>query len=153
MTTTTYLCFQCMQLCSKLKPCKCVLIQPKKQPKKQPRKPRYTYEIRLWTGLDDVRHYDVNNDGIESALSDYRDAVAEHRTKPVQYRDGYECYPPYFDVKKYDRDGDYIDVDLNDSEQLGKRVQKFTFKLHDLIQEIDISDIEKYYQDLSGEYK
>lgn len=148
--TTTYLCFQCLELFSKSKPCKCTVTIPK--PEKKKREPRFSYEIRLWTGLDDVRHYDVNNDGIIEALSDYRDAVNEHRTNPCDGSDGYTPYPPFFDVKKYDRHGDWEEFDLNNSSELGKRVQKFTLQLHEWIQEIDISDIEKFYQDLTGDY-
>ncbi len=143
--TTTYLCFECFTLFTKSKPCKCVLIKPK--PKKK-RTPRYTYEIRLWTGLNDVRFFEATKKGIEKAISDFKEVCKEHREKPC---DEYG-YPPVFDVKKYDRYGDFEEFDLNSAGkgELGKRVLKHTLKLHKWVQEINIADIEKYYDELNN---
>ena len=53
-------------------------------------------------------------------------------------------YAPYFDVKKYHRDGEIEELELNDDE-LGKRIFKLTIQLHEWIKQHDITDIENHY--------
>lgn len=104
-------------------------------------------EIRFWTGLGDVCHFEVTEEGIKKAKRWFEDAIMEHREAiDSGYRDGIVLSGlPYFDVKKYDYEKDFEEFDLDDHELAG-RVRRLTVPLRDWVESFDVSDIENHIE-------
>ena len=133
---TNYLCFNCFKLFTKGKSCGC--STPKTTRKAKPkgkRSPRYNWEIRFWTGLDDVRFFEPTAAGVEEAKQDFLEVIEEHQNRlATDSLTGYE-YAPCFDLKRYcNRGGDWVEFDL-DEKGVAKRVLKQTLVLQSFVDE------------------
>lgn len=131
---TNYLCFNCFKLFTKSKPCLCSIPKTTRKAKAK-RSPRYDWEIRFWTGLDDVRFFEPTAAGVEKAKQDFLEVIEEHQNRlATDSLTGYE-YAPSFDLKRHcNRGGDWVEFDL-DEKGVAKRVLKQTLVLQSFVDE------------------
>jgi hypothetical protein len=129
-----YICFDCFKLFSAGQPCGCSIPKPKAKPKAK-RSPRYEWEIRFSTGLDDVRFFEPTAAGVEEAKQDLLEVIEEHHNRLATDSLTGNEFAPSFDLKRYcNRGGEMIEFGLDDSD-VAKRVLKQTLVLQSFVDE------------------